>query len=459
MVDSGLILYQQNYFKPLIDKANELTEAYVSKHKLMLTGGMAIDIALRAKKSQIYDDDALSDYDIISDQNIDHANALAEILCNAGLPDINVINAVHVTTVRVRMKNISFLDATYAPSSVFKRIPYLDIGELRVIHPHYQFIDQRYSLSTLLIDTGISLNVFNRLAKDIGRNDLLREYYPIESKLQSMTKTSLIRIPLDLITLEDTKLEEMVSNIYIYTGATCISGYAAYLIYMKKYKIVNEHLELEFPDEMQISMLTCDIDSINYNLDNAKTFNSLLNIKPKFKRDGRYDFLDTYGYRIGCNIIDLTSEIKVCLVSYDYIALEMLRDRVYVAEEPYTFIYSQLVKDIDIKRSDPDNKDSNWYPSLNSYGKVNLAEYKIVGLERIMHNVKDDNTPFPLIPKNLYLRFKKCTVKESDFSQSQSHYFELDGLESKTSKYTNYKHIIEQFNTFIDETNSQSKRS
>lgn len=49
MQNLDTILYHANNYKVLIDKANKLTEAYVSEHKLILTGGMAIDLPLISK--------------------------------------------------------------------------------------------------------------------------------------------------------------------------------------------------------------------------------------------------------------------------------------------------------------------------------------------------------------------------------------------------------------------------
>ena len=176
-MDPEIILYQHNYFKPTLDKAIQITEKYVSDHKLILTGGMAIDLALRLKGESIYSDDAIPDYDVVSDKNLYHATELAKILCMQKIPDINVINAVHITTLRVRYKNNVLLDATYLPENIYKQIPYLDVDHLRVIHPHYQFIDQRLSLSMLMVDTGLSFNVFNRLKKDLTKNKFILNKY------------------------------------------------------------------------------------------------------------------------------------------------------------------------------------------------------------------------------------------------------------------------------------------
>lgn len=445
MNDPDVVLYQSNFYKPLIDKANKLTEAYVAKHKLILTGGMAIDIALRAKGSHIYSEDAIPDYDVISDQNLDHANALATILCNEGLPDINVINAVHITTVRVRMKNITFLDATYIPSSCYKKIPYLDVGELRVVHPHYQFIDQRLSLSNLLGDTGRSLNVFNRLVKDMKRNEMLREHYPIDTQLKSIKDKSTVQIPLDLIQTDHKKLSIYDENTFVYTGPVCVSGYMAMLLYMGKYTIRGDSIEVEMPGDIPISLLSCDISSVSYKFNKPKTFRPLLNLKQASIRDGRFEFIDTYGSRIGCNTIDLTSEVKVCVASVDYLLMEILRDRIYVNEEPYSFIYNELVQLADNKRLNEDRLNVKWLPSLNCYGKDDLPEYRVVMLEQIMHNSDD---PFTLKPKNSYLKSEVCKTK-TGFVQSDSHYFRIDGTEDDTLEHTNYKHIVEQFQKYI----------
>ena len=366
MQDSETILYQSNFYKPLIDRAIKLTEAYVSEHKLILTGGMSIDLALRAKGGSIYDDDALPDYDIISDRNMDHANALAEILCKDGLPNINVINAFHITTARVRIKSVVLLDATYIPPACFNRIPFLDIGHLRIVHPHYQFIDQRLSLSNLFGDTGISLNIFNRLKKDMGRNALLREMYPIESNPLKTKSSRIVKLPLDLIKLDEDYLDQVDPDVFIYTGPTCVAGYAGFLIVMSivnksKLTITNTDLELSVPDNIPVRLLVKKLDSLqSYIGKKSITYRPLINLKPVTKRSGDIEFVDTFGSKIGCNIIELKPGIKVCVASADYLLMEMLRDRIYVDDEPFSSWYKELVDEVDKQQSIEDS-DLIWY--------------------------------------------------------------------------------------------------
>lgn len=142
---------------------------------------------------------ALPDYDIISDVNLNHATALAELLCNEGFRDINVINAIHITTVRVRIKNVTLLDATFVPKVLMDSIPYLDIGQFRLVHPNYQKIDQRLSLATLMADTGASLNIFNRLLKDNTRNNILRDWFDIEINKETKIIMKRIKLPLSML--------------------------------------------------------------------------------------------------------------------------------------------------------------------------------------------------------------------------------------------------------------------
>ncbi len=446
MQDPDIVLYQHDHFKPLVDRAIKLTEEYVSKHKLILTGGMAIDLALRAKGESIYADDAIPDYDIISDQNLMHANALAEILCNDGMPDIRVINAFHVTTLRVYMKKTVLLDATYIPTERFKQIPYLDVDHLRVVHPHYQFIDQRLSLSNLLNDTGISLNVFNRLKKDMHRNALLRQMYPIESTFDMKSlKYKHLSIPLDLIVIDIAYLTQIDENAVLYTGSTCVAGYVALMLYSPnaKWSLTDSSLEIDIPEDMHARFLCCDINQVAKYIKNPTMYRPLINIKPATQVVGDFEFADTYGARIGCNILKLSDKVHICVASVDYILMELLRDRIYVNEEPYSKLYSDFVDIVDKMRET--ESELKWWPSLDCYGFENFPEAKILMLERIMDPTSFNN----LKPRNSYPSPPKCLTRDN-FVPEDSHYFRMDGTMDKSLKHTNYKYVLDEFRHFVD---------
>ena len=456
MQDPNIIMYQHNYYKPILDRAIKITETYVSDNKLILTGGQSIDLALRAHGKSIYTDDQFPDFDIVSDHNLQHAHQLAKLLCEDSLPNVSVINAFHITTVRVRTKRDVLLDSTYVPPKCYEKIPFLDVGHLRIIHPHYQFIDQRLSLATPLLDSGISLNVFNRLKKDVERNTLLRTYYPIVSENVNL-KTREIVIPLNRILVESEYLKRIDPETIVYTGLTCVSGYLAYAIMMN---IVNpnsipitvseDSISLQVPEGIPISLLAYDMQRTKSFMKSPDIYRPILNLKPITLVEGDFELSDTYGSRLACNIIEIAKGVFICVASPDYILYEFLRDRIYVSREPYSSFYVNLLKVVDDKRS----KDSCslWWPSLDCYGFDNMPEYRAFALELLMDPVKNAS----LKPKHQYMTLGKCNLRRDVFEYENSHYFLIDGSKDPSLDHTNYKYITEAFAEFIKTNNAIS---
>lgn len=218
-MDADLILYTHHHYKESIDRALTIVRDYIQCNQLILVGGMAMDLALRTKGLSIYDDDALPDYDIISDINIDHAQALGKILCKEGFENIQIVPAVHVTTMRVKYRDAVILDATYVPTNVYQKIPTLQVGSFRVIHPNFQKIDQRNSLSFLMEKTGPSHNIFNRMVKDITRNKLIRSVFQLEiNPTFTTSKKHTIQIEMNTLTYNQSsnvlKVFELSDKIY-----------------------------------------------------------------------------------------------------------------------------------------------------------------------------------------------------------------------------------------------------
>lgn len=463
--DPELLLYDLNFNRPTIERALDITAEYVAKHKLILTGGTAIDMALRSKGTSIYDENALPDYDIISNRNLDHAAALAEILCKEGVKDINIINAIHITTVRVRIKNVTLLDATYLPENLMERIPYLDIGKFRLVHPDYQKIDQRLSLATLMADTGASLNIFNRLTKDIKRNQILREHFATSDSPSVDTKifSNRIKLARSLFNIDPTHMDRLDPDCFVYTGDTCISGFLAYALYYHEYtkdqtpldgtidpnvKLTDSTIEFDLPKEIGISILNCS-DSIGPTLeklssvqpDKFKRYNALANLKPiTFLAElSKYsiEVTDTYGARISS--VELGGMV---VASTDYILMQFLRDRVYGQTEYIrnvnSMYYESLLKMV-LDRQQYDDSSKVWFPSISCYGRDILAEYKAFAYEKVL-NPEVANA---YKPRNSYLRIPSCQTK-SGFDPTTSHYFAIDGQLNDQITHTNLRYIVDE---------------
>ena len=173
------LIYERNMVHDRIASALEIVREFIADRKLLLVGGMAIDYALRLKGDRIYSDTQMPDYDMYSPNHVQDAADLGEMLCKRGFPEISIIQAAHITTMKVRVDFEVVADITYCPADVFKTLPFLTYENLRIIHPHYQMIDQHASLSAPWTMSGSQHVIFHRWVKDMKRYDKLYEYYPV----------------------------------------------------------------------------------------------------------------------------------------------------------------------------------------------------------------------------------------------------------------------------------------
>ena len=191
--------YEDVVIKRDINYANvkqglDITRRFIIANKLILIGGMAIDMALKAKnKEGIYSPDKLPDFDFLSPDSVKHSSELGEYLCKKGLPNISIINAMHTTTRRVRVDYVSVADIGYCPRNIFDTLPYVAYDDMRIIHPHFQMIDIHRSLS-FPFERPLTPVMFYRWKKDCKRYDLLFDAYPIKysgEKIPEMTKVKI----------------------------------------------------------------------------------------------------------------------------------------------------------------------------------------------------------------------------------------------------------------------------
>lgn len=160
-----------------IDRALSVVEKYLIKRKLILYGGRAIDFALRLLGQHLYSDAVLPDYDFYSPDNVGDAYALAQELHALGLPNVSVVTALHVQTMRVRVDFETVADVSYMPPVVFERVATLSYQNMRFLHPHWIRMDQH--LAFCFPFNGFPReDVFHRFEKDLTRFNLLAEAYP-----------------------------------------------------------------------------------------------------------------------------------------------------------------------------------------------------------------------------------------------------------------------------------------
>lgn len=172
--------------RPLHDdllRGFDIVKRYIISKNLILTGGTAIDYALRLTGDSLYSDDILPDYDAYSPNHMEDAYALGTLLCQQGFPNVSVINGVHLTTMKVRIDFVDVADITYCPPAIFRTVPTLNYNNLRVVHPHWQMADQHSALVQPFENPGREV-IFHRWKKDMDRYDKLYAHYPIVDEIE-----------------------------------------------------------------------------------------------------------------------------------------------------------------------------------------------------------------------------------------------------------------------------------
>jgi hypothetical protein len=196
--DYELVSTRRDHCRELIERANDMVRQFIIDRNLILYGGLAIDYALRLKGGQIYPDDEVPDFDFYSPRNIDDAYDLADILFDAGFPNVGVTRGIHTQTVRVRADYTFVADISYIEQEIYDGIPTINYMGIRCRHPH----DQIKAIHTALCFPFASPpmeDIYNRLRKDIKRYNMLMLHYPvigppIASELKNMT--SIFKIPI-----------------------------------------------------------------------------------------------------------------------------------------------------------------------------------------------------------------------------------------------------------------------
>lgn len=211
------LIYEHDFQKDAMNKALETVCNFIQRKNRILVGGMAIDIALRSKGSKLYKDDQFPDYDFISPEFHKDAYELGDIL-SKDFAGISCIMAFHTSTMKVRLNFQEVADITYVPPNIYDIIPTITHMNFRVVHPHFQMIDQHRALS-LPYEKPPLETVFGRWKKDIQRYDILNEKFPIKQEPTNgpIDKTTVCyKIPLKVVKEQ------------------CLSGYMAMLYWINK---------------------------------------------------------------------------------------------------------------------------------------------------------------------------------------------------------------------------------
>lgn len=427
-----------------ITRALEIVKKYIAKHNLYLVGGIAIDFALKLKNLPgIYDHKVLPDYDIISSEYFFHAYEIAGLLARNKFTGISVINALHPSTMRVRINFKEICDLTYVPKNIIECIPTLRYQGCTIVHAHYQFIDQHRALSYPYENPPYE-TILYRWKKDMVRYDLLYNAYPLRVLYTENLYVELKSYSIPLHMCQD----------------QCITGFFALNYWLQQAKLLGFQCNTNFgnnsfsadkitghmPVDGIIAMYSNNINDIYNKLEKntMKFYAALLEKLPQKITTNTYEIFNLQQQivahkvtKFGINFHVANIQIIMLYLQVNYIILQKLTNK----KRSYAFYAAYLVcQDIISWASkkytiDPDTQLEVFFPTTEVYGTHTVSESYIVS----KHNFDIKNhTALPeekykyAQPKQVFdrdLLYGKTPKKYYDFDISTSEIYNLDGTE------------------------------
>jgi hypothetical protein len=245
-IESIIEDYDDKYFENLqmhstdtfkyIKKALDIAKNFIIERKLILYGGIAIDYALKKKGSKLYDEDTLPDYDVLSSQHAKDAYDLGCILQKEGLPNISVIYALHIQTMKVRVEYETIMDCSYVKHDILSGIPTMEYNKFLLVHPNYQMIDLHRGMAFPFNDFPKEV-IFHRQKKDLVRYNMLFEKYPLK-EIQIKNK--------------------MFKKEFKYNDSMILIGISAYCALQNKLTKVADTITIEYVSDTELPIECID---------------------------------------------------------------------------------------------------------------------------------------------------------------------------------------------------------
>jgi hypothetical protein len=160
---------RKNYTKPeLFNIINE----YISTHKLICYGGMAINNIIPNNAERFYDEIDIPDYDCFSTNSLKDAKNLSQLISN-NYENVEVKSAMFKGTYKIFVNFIPIVDFTQIEYNLYQTIKAssLKIKDIHYASPNYLRMNIHLELSRPLGDVSRWNKIYQRL-------DLLNKYHP-----------------------------------------------------------------------------------------------------------------------------------------------------------------------------------------------------------------------------------------------------------------------------------------
>jgi hypothetical protein len=269
------IAERRSIFYHDIENALDMVRDFIIQKNRIIYGGMAIDLSLKlAKHVGIYAENAIPDYDFMSPDFYNDSNELADLFAKNGFVNISAINALHITTRRVRINFIPVADITYIPPEIYDTLPTLTVstkaGKIRIIHPDYQRLDMHRAFC-IPYENQPQEVFMGRARKDQKRFHLLTKTYPIESntvfkttalrkigetadRAKELQQSGIEKAAAIRQSWKETDTTKAFIEITLPDQPVCIGGFLAYGFYYSFYKALLNAASKDVLDTLEISI-------------------------------------------------------------------------------------------------------------------------------------------------------------------------------------------------------------
>lgn len=392
--------------------ALEIVEKFIKKKKLILVGGQALDYAFRLKNKQIYKDWELPDYDFYSSQHHLDAYELGKILCKEGFSDISVINARHITTMRVRIQFVEVADITFCPKSILDNLETLEYKGLKIISPHYQRLDQLLSLSRPYQNPPMEV-LYHRAAKDLKRMLELEALYPTKSLLDNINNNVKNNIKLS----NKASISNLPNKKYIYHGLS------AFNLYKKAFIKEHKTLPFEIPDvDNDVVTVILKKDAIE-NLIKETNPKKIIKYKPYLDKRNVYYLFNDMEIHLDNENVTIAEFDGYKFVNIFYILFYFMFKYIVEKDEKSLILFDYLIKMASHSKLDIFTLSIK----IEEYG---LGILELLNNERMEYRI--NNKPVPKYqPINYYPEkdsgCKDLTSENKMFDITDNIYFDTDG--------------------------------
>lgn len=404
-------------------RALDITKQFIADNNLILIGGMAIDMSLKAAgREGIYLSEKLPDYDFISPDTAAHAASLSHILCKEHLINVSAINAMHTTTIKVRSNFTPAADIGFCPKVIFDHLPTIRIGNIRVIHPHFQIIDIHRSLSypfdrAQVIDAGL----FYRWKKDCARYDLLLDVYPVQCPGDCDTIAT-VRIKLDVNLL----------------AGDCLAGWIAIDHWKSATGLLSDQIsEYTIPAGEAIQVFTDNFDKyVRYadpGSDSIQYYEAVLGHLPRHIKvtisGQKYEVFDNLGALLSAERISHNNGAggDIWIANLQHCMLFLL-DNIYIltrgSSKPLVaYCQMQYVECVKLLAA---GDIPGIIPSINVFGSTNWDESYLIGRRKFVARLSGVKLQTHDVIDGVYPVAPKCAAM-IPFKYDMSPYFAISG--------------------------------